>query len=189
MYHIGLFFIAPACILGGLLIFRNLKILTLCLLIPYFLFTSGVLFEVTKHTDISTADVPYSIVLSHERVDVCGVFTKNDILVARWAAENNLTPVYLDINGMLLFTETMAREQWKTDYRWYPSGTDAIPDGAYIFLRERNNQKEEITFKPRGRTSATGMRVSFSYQESGLDEVIKNGEVIYQLGDAMVIKK
>ena len=190
-YHLSLFLLAPTLVLGGLLILRNVKILTLCLVIPYFLFTSGFIFEATQQTSIQTLDVPYSISLSSQRVNVTGIFTENDIAVRDWAVENDLGFVYADINGCLLFSEKVEMD-WPLNWRYLYNALEnaEFKEGKYIFLSERNNQTETLTFKPMTGESATGMRQDYSY--SWIDQRFRNKEitsrVVYQIGDAMIIE-
>lgn len=202
LYHIILFFLAPALILGGRLIMINLKVLTLCLLIPHFLFTSGVLFEAFQQEDISIINIPYSIVLSHKRVDIAAVVTKNDIKVRDWVVRNKLEPLFFDINAMMLFSEKLSPFTWRHIIRkdvskfedgwaYLPKHVSELPSGAYIFLRERNVQKEVVTFKPNWfapTDTATGRRQSYSFQYLGLDKALEEYEVIYQVGDAVLLK-
>jgi len=80
-YHLALFLVSPLLVMGGLYIFRNLKLFVAFLLIPYMLFTTGVIFEATQETDISNINVPYSIALSNDRIGFIGTYTDKDIAV------------------------------------------------------------------------------------------------------------
>jgi len=196
-YHIALLLLAPAVILGGKLIFRDLRVLVLCLLIPYFLFTSGMVFEAFQYKDIAKIDIPYSIALSHERVDVAAVFTINDIKVRDWAVEHKYEPIFSDINGMLLLSEKMDPSthkdigadvsEMKSGWAFLPRNSSELPRVAYIFLRERSVQTKTVTSKPDWfdlTKDATGTRQSYSFEELGLTG---KGEVVYQSGDAVLL--
>lgn len=192
MYHLTLFLLAPVFILGAKAIFRNFKVLTVCLIVPYFLFTSGFIFEATQQTDISRVNMPYSISLSNHRVDMVGVFTSNDIAVRDWAVENIPGWIYADTHNYLLLAERV----YMTDF-WYLAEalkTDNFEGGKYIFLSERNNQTETVTFRPReyeelyAREPTSGMRISYPYEEVGLDKVISEGRIIYRQGDAFILE-
>lgn len=185
MYHITLLLLAPVFILGSKAIFRNFKLLTVCLIIPYFLFTSGFIFEATQQTNIGIVNMPYSISLSNHRVDMVGVFTSSDIAVRDWAIENNLDYAYADTHSLLLLWE-------KTIYRG-ESFAEALclgefKEGRYIFLSERNNRCEMVTFRPKEREPTSGMRVSHSYEAVGLDKLISEGTIIYKQGDACILE-
>lgn len=188
-YHLALFLLAPVFVLGGKAIFRNFKILTVCLIIPYFLFTSGLIFEATQQTDISGVNIPYSISLSHRRVDIIGVSTSNDIAVRDWAVNNDLGSIYADIHGSLLFSEKVELD-WGVNWRFFANAlsTGEFKEGRYIFLSERNNRDGTITLKPFSGESTSGMRVSHSYEEVGLDKLISEGEIIYRQGNAYILE-
>lgn len=189
-YHISLILLAPTFILGGRFIFRNFKLLTICLIIPYFLFTSGLVFEATQQTDISTVNMPYSISLSYRRVDVVGVSTINDIAVRDWAVDHNLGNIYADLPNSLLFSEKVEKV-WNVNWRYFRLvlSTGEYEPGKCIFLSERNNETETLVFKPPAvRGASVGMRVAYPYKEVGLDELIARCEIIYQQGNACILE-
>jgi len=198
-YHLILLIAAPTLILGGQLIFRNLKILTVALLIPYFIFTSGVVFEISKTNDVATTNIPYSIVLSHERVSVAAVFTENDITVRDWAITSKIEPIFTDIDGMLLFSEYTQYGSWhfiSEDYSliadgcaYLPETAERLPAKGYIFLREWNTQHCLVTFKPdwfNWHDTTLGLRQSFPLSALGLGELLNKSKVVYRKGDAVV---
>jgi uncharacterized membrane protein len=198
-YHLILLFLVPALVLGGQIIFRNLKWLTVGLLIPYFIFTSGAVFELSQSNSASSIDIPYSIALSHERVGVAAVFSENDMMVRDWAIENKIEPVFTDVNGMLFFTELMPQGSWHfigEDYSKIVSGgallprpMDRLPAKGYVFLREWNTRHSLMTFMPNWyelRDNTTGMRQSYTIGEIGLGEVLNSGRVVYRSGDAIL---
>jgi uncharacterized membrane protein len=185
-YHLALFMLAPVFVIGGMAIFRNIKVLSLALIIPYFIFTSGAVFELSGSTDISRIDIPYSVPLSNHRVDMMGVFTTNDMKVRDWAVANNLaTDMYADTHAQLLLWEK-AYTYWR-DLRGALK-TGEFKTGNYIFLSERNNESQTIILRPETGGSATGRRVSYSYNEIGMDKVVADGEIVYQQGNAFVLK-
>ncbi len=185
-YHLILFLLAPAFILGGQAIFRNLKILIVCLIIPYYLFTSGLIFEVTQQTDISQVNMPYAISLSNYRIDMVGVFTKNDIAVRDWAFDNNLGWIYADTHSYLLLGERVIMDPYWPISKALKTGE--FVGGKYIFLSERNNRDRIITLRPNEVEPTAGMRVSYSYEQVGMDKLIAEGRIIYQQGDACILE-
>lgn len=189
MYHIILIFLAPAIILGGQLIFRNVRVLAVALLIPYFLFTSGVVFEAAQVKDISVIDTPYSYSLSHQRVPVTIVSTRNDIAVRDWAVRNDIVPIYLDIGGLLLFSERISYTRWKTDYDYLYRRRGELA-GAHIYLCEQNTRTQTLVFKPiaEGIRVKSGMRQAYSFEDLGITKAISNGTILYRRGDAMIVK-
>lgn len=198
-YHLVLLFLAPALVLGWQLMFRNLKWLTVGLLLPYFIFTSGAVFELSQSNDASSIDIPYAIALSHERVGVAAVFSENDIAVRDWAIANKKEPVFTDINGMLLFTEIMPQSSWhpiRSDYAkivdggaLLPGELDKLPITGYVFLREWNTRHNLMTFMPNWyalEDNTTGMRQSYTLGELGLGELLNKSRVVYRSGDAIL---
>jgi uncharacterized membrane protein len=198
-YHLILLIVAPTLVLGGQLIFRNLKVLTVVLLIPYFLFTSGVVFEISQTNNVATTNIPYSYVLSHERIPVVAVFTDDDIAVRDWAIANKVEPIFTDIDGMLLFSEYTTYGSWHfihDDYSlitdgcaYLPETAERLPVRGYIFLREWNTQHCLVTFKPDWfdwQDTTLGLRQSLPLSELGLGELLNKSKVVYRKGDAVV---
>ena len=105
VYHLALLILSPLCILGGEALFMGasrlfrsvflskytLKILVLVVLLPYFLFQTGFIFEVT-------GDIPYAVALSMQRMEEGDEHSKarlynqyvfgQDIASAKWLSEN-----------------------------------------------------------------------------------------------------
>jgi len=185
-YHLTLFLLAPLFVIGGKFIFRNFKVLTVCLVIPYFLFASGFVFEVTQQPDIVQVGMPYSVSLSNHRVDIAGVFTTNDVAVRDWALDNGLgEEIYTDTHTQLLL--------WEKHYTFWRDIKEALATGnfeygKYIFLSERNNRDRTLTLRPPSGGSSTGRRVSYSYEELGIDTLFEAGRIVYQQGDACLLE-
>jgi len=94
-YHVSLYFLSPLCILGGVALLNWLfrskvnqrhlcQILVLGIIIPYFLFQTGLVYEVTKEES-------WSLPLSRYRFDSLfmaerGVITDMEVRGARWLA-------------------------------------------------------------------------------------------------------
>ena len=196
LYHLSLFLLAPACILGGLSIFKKPQVLVLCLLIPYFLFTSGVIFEVSKQEGISNIDMPYSIALSHSRIDMTEIPTANDIIVRDWAVSQNLGQMLADVHGRLLFCEKVwfdwdlgTQEFYPKQELYYKLERSIFRQGDFIFLSERNNKTKTLTFIPiSGGGITSGTRTSYSFIELGLDKIIAHSRVIYRQGEAIILE-
>ena len=71
------------------------------ILLIYFIFTSGLVFEITKSKATSKLDIPYSIGLSAERTGLTNITSKDDMECIMWLKENwdGKTPVATDYNG------------------------------------------------------------------------------------------
>ena len=185
-YHLSLFFLAPVFVLGATVIFRNIKVVTVCLIIPYYLFTSGFIFEVTQQTDISRVNMPYAVSLSNHRIDMIGVFTSNDIAVRDWAFDNELGWIYADTHSYLLLGERVIMDPYWPISKALSTGN--FEGGRYIFLSERNNNDRIITLRPNETEPTSGMRISYSYEETGMDKLISEGRIVYKQGNAFILK-
>jgi len=213
-YHIALLLLAPLCILGGEGIWLSistlyqklkhkvslvtmsednqtcLRFLTLAVLIPYFLFTSGFIFEVTKHEVTDRIDSPYSIALSGQRVDVGGVFNWQDGAGADWVGQalDDETIIYSDIYGLLLIgweTNTMGQinEPGATGSFEFLRDMSQVPDDSYIYFRAWNIDRDEITYH----AGISGCRKSVGFSEAGVDGLIEGRNRIYNNGGAQVL--
>lgn len=200
-YHLALFLLSPLLVAGCLYFTRNLKVSVLALLIPYMLFTTGVVFEVAKETDVSRVNMPYSIPLSNHRVDLVGAFSDNDIAVRDWIADSEL-PVVADINGLLLLAEkanpsshrhtshtnlltALLPDDW---WGYIPRSVAELPEGTYIFLTEHNMRTRTVLFKPdwyAQKDTASGMRQPYPFEFVGISD---NMDVVYRQGDATVLR-
>jgi uncharacterized membrane protein len=214
MYHITLITLAPFCILGGEVIWlavtaawRKLKLtkpatptnegigdrrypafITLAVLIPYFLLTSGLVYEITRQDTTDSIDTPYSIALSSYRIDFSGLFNLQDGYAAYWLSQHSddKTSLVTDqhANRIIQFYEF--------------SGTiggislDASSPAAnsYIYLTRWNVEKNELTFAmfPGLKKSNAGLRKHFSFQDiPGLDAVINGKDLVYNNGGARIL--
>ena len=206
-YHLALFLVSPLLVMGSLYIFRNLKLFVTLLLIPYMLFTTGVIFEATQEKDISAINLPYSIALSNERVNMIGTYTENDLIVRDWALKQDYSILLSDINGMLVISEVenpftylytpkhdFANKPIENDNnRWgfIPYPMSRLPSGNYtylVYLTEWNTQNEMLIFKPTWydqKDSASGMRQPYSFEFVGLPGDFTE---VYRQGDAIILK-
>ena len=76
------------------------------LMLCYFLFVSGFIFEVTGNEKVATMDTPYTIAFSNDRLGFVGVFNEDDIGCAKWIARTEpKIPVYVDYLGMSLLID------------------------------------------------------------------------------------
>jgi len=209
-YHIALFLLAPLYILGGEAIWLGLralrykarpvatteennkafvKFVTLAVLIPYFLFTSGFIFEVTKNEVIDTFDSPYSIALSSHRVDVAGVFNWQDGAGVDWLMHvtGDEDIIYTDLHGWLLLgyeNRPFGPVSGVLGLQWNWS---QIPEedyqASYIYFRTWNMDHQEVTYH----TGTPGCRGKAGFSEAGVDELLKIKNRIYNNGGAQVL--
>ncbi len=190
LYFITLFFLSPLFIIGGEWVFkfvfkrRPLVSLILLLLIPYFAFTSGFVFEVTRRPHIESFEVPYSVGLSSHRIDIFGVFTESDKVTSDWLQCNLPEDIFLfaDLHGMeLLYEWGHTQGVFHFPQNWLPQDLNLIPDDSWIFFREWNEETGLVTHWVN-----MGLRESISYEDRGVPKLLDGREVIYKSGNAVV---
>jgi uncharacterized membrane protein len=209
MYHIVLITLAPFCILGGEAIWLSISFLwhktrhvlprfnltsgedkqgflgfmALGILIPYFLFTSGFIYEVTGQKVTDRVDTPYSIALSSYRLDLAGVFYWQDGAAARWLSRNanKEADVYVDSHSVkpLIFYE-------------FPGKVEQLPRDAaklkpenYIYFTVWNIASDEVTFAV---SRKPGLRQHINFDDiPGLKAAIESKNKIYNNGGAQIL--
>lgn len=178
--HFALIGLAPLFILGGQFIFRSPKVLVVCLVIPYFLFTSGFIFEALKCEELIDINIPYSYSLSNHRIDLGEAsVTENDVKVAEWIAENQYTfPLFADVFGQRVLNEMLGyrpdlMRAFYGHLRWMPKTS------YYVFIRERNVRDEQLVIY-----AGIGQKDYYSFEMYNLD-IEKN--ILFQSGDARVL--
>lgn len=191
-YHITMILLAPVAVIGGLAILRSKKAVILAVFIPYFLLSSGFVFEATKSEQIGYLDIPFATSLSYQRLDLAGVYSDNDLDVAKWAYGQKLLPIYGDLYGELLLEEQFGVEGWGKGMAYIPHPyldydttfkfeENRMESESYIFMRERNTETQTVTF-----WNGVGLRTTYPFAEFELTEEIENRPVIYQKGDAKI---
>jgi uncharacterized membrane protein len=206
-YHITLITLAPFCILGGEAIWLGisslwhrlrhtvqkaiaekaedsqayLKFVALAVLIPYFLFTSGFIYEVTGQKVTDSVDTPYSIALSSYRLDLAGVFYWQDGAAAQWLTQQASaeTKVYTDHHTF----RPLVLNEFPGQIVGLPLDSSELAEDSYIYLSTWNTNKGELTF-----AVGPGLRqhVSFSCIP-GLITAIEGKSRIYDNGAAQVL--
>ncbi|KKL99105.1 hypothetical protein LCGC14_1817680, partial [marine sediment metagenome] len=104
-------------------------------------------------------------------------------------------PVYGDLWGSAVLFEVQSNLGTEAntllpDVDWYvnsfvyregAAGPEPVPDDSYIYLRERNVDREEITYQ-----SGVGLRRTRSYDDAGFWDVLAGRSILYQAGSAVV---
>jgi uncharacterized membrane protein len=142
-YHVTLFFLAPLCILGGIDVLKLLSrkkvkekylglIVVLVVLIPFFFFQTGFIYEVAKEQS-------YSLPLSAYRFDTMtlasmGVLSEPEVSSGVWLSQyQNLSRfVYADIESGSIFVISGVQNGV-----WLSLGAP-VPSGSYVYLRQYN---------------------------------------------------
>lgn len=168
--HLALFLLAPAFAVA-----LRPKYL-LIVLIPYFLFTSGFIFEVTKQESVEQLTIPYNIGLSDYRLDLGASTTEDDYNCARYIVDNELFPIFSDIHGANLMGEIVG---YHSDINRALQKVGLWPTG-YVFIRSRNIEEGYLTT-----WNGPGCRRFVKPEEYGVDF---NENIIYQSGDARILE-
>jgi uncharacterized membrane protein len=106
--------------------------------VPYFLFTSGIAFEVVQY-DVSAVRIPYSIALSNDRIDLGASVTQDDLAARQFVIDNNLYPIFADFYGAMFLTERISEDDVYWGWPQPPAQvTSTIDSNDYVYLRSRN---------------------------------------------------
>ncbi|HUV45511.1 MAG TPA: DUF2206 domain-containing protein [Dehalococcoidia bacterium] len=155
-----------------------LRFLALAILIPYFLFNTGFLFEVTRSKLYGVWDSPSSLSLSSYRLDM-PVFDEKEAEAVAWLAQriDNDTPVYGDEYGRLILYDRFLGQAGII----LLSGE--VSDEAYVFLRNQNVKRQDIFVKTYRGAQWILEHISLSDMPTLLD----NREIIYDNGGAQIL--
>jgi len=154
-----------------------LRFLALAVLVPYFLFNSGSLFELTSSQLYGVTDSPSSLALSSYRLDM-PVFDQNEAEAANWLAESidDSTLVYADEFGRLLLYDRLYGQ-----VRIIPDSGE-VAEEAYIFLRTWNVERQELRIAPRH-----GVQVRFEHVSlSDMPALLEGHRLVYNNGAAQI---
>jgi uncharacterized membrane protein len=176
-YNLSLLFLSPAAIVGGRFILRKDRFLAI-ILVSYFLFTSGLIYEASKRVDVSL-DIPYSNALSAKRAGTNGIYTINDGKVRDWIVSNEaLRPIYTDLYGKMFIENKI---DYKKSPMFLPYVPSTTPKDCYMFMTEWNEGNQKVVF-----WTNIGERLISSYTGSEVDKVLEGRPIIYQVGLAKI---
>jgi len=204
MYHLTLITLAPFVILGCMAIWEafiyfksNLVrsnsntadtltvengtiLIALIILLPYFIFCSGLVFELSGQSITDRVDTPYSIALSRYRLDLTSSFSAKDGAAARWLSTQTTdnSSLFTDHHaGLILqFNSVPGRRQTLE-----PS-TVSLPSNSYILLTAWNSSSGELTY-----AIAPGLRKYIRMTEFPIFNMVnRNLEAIYNNGGTQV---
>ena len=148
-----------------------LRFLVLVVLIPYFIFNSGAVFELSRSRTTHFINMPYSIALSSYRVDVTTVFTRQDVIAADWLSAVSNHRLCTDVHGCQLF------------YTYQETQDAGEPaSSSCIYLRTWNARNKMWTSG-----TAYAARQSISFDDlPWLSMAIEESDRIYNNGGAQV---
>jgi uncharacterized membrane protein len=152
------------------------------ILIPYFIFNSGAVFEISRSQTTDFIDMPYSIALSGHRLDLNTIFTQQDLAAASWLCKVPKvdSPIYVDFNSSRLFVN-----QFDFPCKIVGIGEEgkAVPSTGYVYLRAWNAENKEFTF-------GTGYATRKSYSFDALiffRPILEKADTIYNNGGAQTL--
>ena len=203
VYSILLFFLSPFCCLGGIIAFEGaskifksvslnksicVKILALTVLIPYFLFNTGFVYEIA-------GDVPTSVPLSMERMKNSedlenrmkfygGCVQEQTVFGIKWLSivASNETIIYTD--GLIMpMVVGYGQVPWRNIYLL--SNTTKIREDTYVFLGY-SNVVEGIcrNWNP----EFTGADVVYNFNITELSPPLEKKNIIYTNGGSEVYR-
>ncbi|MBI4302319.1 MAG: DUF2206 domain-containing protein [Chloroflexi bacterium] len=199
LYFVGLLLLSPFFVLGIDFLFQLISrwlardiverlslAAVLLVLVPYFLFQSGWVFQ-------AVGDIPSSFALS-PKVDFAR-FDRREEGGARWLSKHLGSPeaqVYADVNGVVTFWGYPDAPNIIVLGGWERPKTEAemqgffrkaeVPPGAYLYLRGFNVERGEVRLPP---LVPLGEPIYLSIADSGL---LQGKGKVYDNGRAQVYK-
>lgn len=153
--------------------------LVLPILLIYFIFTSGLVFELSGKSDTNAVDTPYSFALSSNRLDLTGIFNYRDGAAARWLSQHacDNSTVYTDAHTwkIIMFEDDLQRLRAVE-----LNSQENEFQGGYIYFSTWNIERDEMAFTNAGRP---GLREHLKASEvPGLGEALERSNRIYVNG-------
>lgn len=152
--------------------------LLVSLLIIYFLFTSGFVFEAVGSNTIDRLDIPYSLALSADRTGVTPLTTQDDINCMKWLRENwnGKYQVIGDYNAFVLITAN-TEVLYTLNYNRRKGNLTEILDECYIFISSWNTMHKQYI-----ESVGTGVRRAYPLPKFEYP-------IAYQSGNAIIYLK
>ncbi|MDD5311767.1 MAG: DUF2206 domain-containing protein [Dehalococcoidia bacterium] len=217
IWHITLIVMSPLFVLGGAFLVKQLaklasfvvskfkqielssnifdyvKYNVILIVIPYFLFNSGIFFELCGITQTATIDIPYSIALSNYRTDVSTAFNYQDTNATDWAiSHGDENSAYLtDYSGGKFFSHYVIQKRKVSIFAYYKPDDDIpiyfyrnYPHGPYyIMLYTWNTEKGKLVVG-----TQYGSRKYLEFNSiPGLVNMLAKGSLIYNNNKATIV--
>ena len=176
-YHLALFFLAPVVFL----VLARIRYAAPVVLCVYFLFTSGLAFELSKQNDLTAFDTPYSVGLSAEKTGVVATYSDDDVVAAKWLSETTDTMIVGDYNGWHLVSSYAGLTRLREPQASYNPTFESLPNKEhFIFTTSWNNRKGKYIESIREIWGGAGLRESRTLPD------FSELPVAFQSGDAVV---
>lgn len=179
-YLFGMMILAPVGILAAIKMLGSPTRFIALLLIPYWAFSSGLVFEATQIDNIATMHMPYSIAMANHRLDLGGSLTADDANVRQYIIEHKAYPVYGDFYTAEFMTDTTPASNLVVTRAQMPLSEQNIGT-SYIFVRARNTTDDVWVL-----WNGVGTREHVRLSETVIAKEIAGREVVYQSGDAVL---
>lgn len=155
--------------------------LTLAVLIPYFLFNTGFIFEVTKSELYDVVDTPSSVALSSYRVDM-KASNHREHAANEWLSHvvDNRSPIYADIYAVLAINIILPGRVGVL-----PLDAGQMPENTYIYLKTWNLNRNEAVFQMSRGERIWFEHISFDAQPK-LRRLIGSKDLIYDNGGTKI---
>ncbi len=159
-----------------------LRFLALGVLIPYFLFNTGFIFEITHSELYNVVDTPSSIALSSYRVDM-KTCNNREYAAMEWLSEIVDDESVICADG---YANLFLMNMFYGRLAGLPSDDKPMPENAYIYLRTWNIEKNETVAKITHGEHIKFTHISFD-AIPGLSRILNSANLIYNNGGAQVL--
>lgn len=158
------------------------RLLTLGVLIPYFLFTTGFIFEITRSEEYNVVSIPSSEALSSYRIDMKGM-NHREHAAMEWLSGvvNDKAWIYADQYGYLQRSLALYGQVGGFGY-----DAEQVPKDVYIYLRTWNIAKNEVVIKVQHGEHIKLEYISFDALP-GFFELINSKNLVYNSGGARIL--
>lgn len=182
-YHIALFFLAPVFIIC-FDSFKKYKNILPIIIVIYFIFTSGFVYEIMKYNVSDKLDIPYSASFSAKRTGVYATYSQDDVNAVNWIVSNGDKDLMVvsDYNGVLLISAYFGISKIRVDGAWSNLNYEDMPQHCYIFITSWDNETGFYVNSVQGIRCGAGFR-----QIKKMPKLIY--EEVYRSGNSVILKK
>jgi hypothetical protein len=120
---------------------KKSRLMVVVILISYFLFTSGFIFEVSKSKAVDKIDIPWNIGLSGERTGVVAIATQDDMNCIKYLQDNwdGKANIIGDYNARCIVTPFIP-VYWDLFMGLRKATYEDISDNCFIFVTSWNTE-------------------------------------------------
>ena len=169
----------------------SLKFLTLVVLVPYFLFSAGFIFDITGQGQeaIGTGNIPSSASLSHGKIDTPH-YNQQEVICAQWLAGSKEDDVNAKVYGDAGYSYSLLSvwlyEQGRQQVREFGDERKDILKSSYIYFRTWNVERKEARISVKYERQTRTEYVSFQ-DNPDLLHILESRDKLYDNGGAQVL--